>query len=174
MTPSWTAGQTVQLPNSKEADLKYLLPAFARSSALLWMRAIPHPLLICDTTKLVNTKMQLAGARHSPDFSPATFSLRLEELCGALSTAIPDQRDLLWTGTSEQGGVWGLSRRAAWVWGINSYLFVRKNSRKHWTSPPQPSTLLGWTNALEAEPSQLLGCAHRRCIGSGWKHFSPS
>lgn len=39
----------MQFPDSKEADLKYLLLAFARSNALLWMRAIPLPLLVFDT-----------------------------------------------------------------------------------------------------------------------------
>ena len=131
----------------------------------------PFPTLCWSAipTELVNAKMQLAGVRHSPEFSPATFSLRLKERCKALSPTTPDKRDLLWTGTSAQGRAWGLSVRAAWVWGINSYLFVRKNSRKHWTSPPKPSTLLGWTNTLEAESFELLSCAHRHSISSSWR-----
>lgn len=63
--PSWTAGQTVQLLNSKKADLKYLLLAFARSHFLLWMRAIPHPRWSVIPIELVNVKMQLVKMRHS-------------------------------------------------------------------------------------------------------------
>lgn len=90
----------------------------------------PTPCWSAIPTELVNAKTQAAGVRHSPDSSPATFFLRLTERCEALSATPPDKRDSLWAGTSEQGRAWGRSLRAAWAWGINSYLVLRTNSRK--------------------------------------------
>lgn len=103
MTASWTAGQTVQLLNSKEADLKYLLPAFARSNALLWMRAIPHPLLIFDTNWAGKHENAAGRSESSLGFPPATFSLRSKERCEALSAATPDRRDVLSKFQSKEG-----------------------------------------------------------------------
>lgn len=149
MSPSWTAGQTVQLLNSNEADLKYLLLAFTEAIPCFGWGPFPTLCWSLIPAELVNAKMQLAGVRNSPDFSPATFSPKLKESGEALPTTTKDKRDLLHMGTSEQGRAWGLRLRAAWVWGINSCLFVRKKSRKCWTSPRKPSTLLGWTNSCE-------------------------
>lgn len=152
MCPSWTAGQTVQLLNSKEADLKYLLLAFARSHSLLWMRAIPHPWWSVIPIKLVNAKMQLAKVRHSPGFCPVTSSsLRLSERCGCATT--PDQRCAVnrVLGAQKSSGTGSESSLAV----RNKCLFVWKNSWKHRTSSPNQ----GFVRLSQHFVSRLLQAA---------------